>query len=434
MTERLSSVDASWYRMDEGTNTADIVALITFEEPLDIERVKRIVTQRFSEFPQFSMRVVDPGAGLPYWEEAPDFNITDHIQHTKLQTGTKEELQTFVSGILTQNLHRDRPLWEVHVVDNVVGGGAIVAKIHHCLGDGFALVGVLLSLTDEAIDAPTPAMDAVVESGHTRIVDNLVGIAKNPKQVVEAAKLSGRAAASLGELLLMPFDPDSTLRADLTGIRKAAWSHGIDLQRFKDLARKHGGTINDILLTVLSGALRNWLIARGDTDLDAVRAIVPINLRPADEMGKELGNKFGIVFFEMPIGKTTPTDRFASVRATMNALKQSPQAIVSFGLFAGFGVVPDVVEHVATDIFTRKGSLVVTNVPGPREKITLAGKTVDHVMFWVPHPALLGLGISLLSYAGEVRIGVRADTSITTDPSELIEAFEAELAVLEGTG
>jgi diacylglycerol O-acyltransferase len=426
MSEFLSPVDAAWFRMDTRVNTADIVALITFAGEVEPENVEDVVTRKFGTFRQFTHRVRDPGAGLPHWEEMPDFAITDNIHRHRLQAGTREELQEFVSGVLTRDLAHDRPLWELHIIQNVVGGSAVVAKIHHALGDGFALVGVLLSLADGAPEPPKSAMDDVVVSGG--LLHGLRDLVANPDEAVQLARTAGRAATTLGELLLMPFDRETGLRTELTGIRKAAWSHGIDLEHFKAVASATGGTINDVLLTILAGAVRHWLADRGvQVDDGEIRAMVPVNLRPIEDLGKELGNRFGLVFFDMPIDRATIDDRAEAVRAAMNKLKASPQAVVALGVLASVGVLPEVVEHLATDVFAKKASMVVTNVPGPRSRLRLAGMEVDHVMFWVPHPATLGLGVSLLSYAGEVRIGVRADTAVATEPAELITWFEREL-------
>lgn len=432
----LSPVDATWYRLDEAGNTADIVALITFNAPLDADHVREVVEARFACYRQFSQRVADPlGAGLPHWEEAPDFAIADHIYRNRLEDGTKEELQAFVGEILTKELDRSRPLWQIHLVDNVGEGGAIVAKIHHCLGDGFALVGVLLTLSDYG---PQPGREVAERSesgvGLHDAWHRVSEVAHHPGVLVEHLRTGGKVARGVGELMLMPFDSESSLVRPLTGVRRAAWSHGIALERFKELAHTHGCTVNDVLLAGLAGALRHWMEAQGDRpDELSIRAIVPVNLRPIEEMGKELGNQFGLVFLDLPVGQCEGEQRLAAVHEAMQKLKESGQVLSSLVLLGALGVVPEVVEHFAADIFTRKGSLVVTNVPGPREKICVADKEVEHLMFWAPHAARLGLGVSLLSYASEVHIGVRADTGVMAAPQELVEAFEQEIGRLEGS-
>jgi diacylglycerol O-acyltransferase / wax synthase len=430
----LSPVDTAWYRLDEAGNTADIVALITFGAELDHEQVEETVAKRFSQYPQFSQRIADPlGAGLPHWEEAPDFRISDHIHHKRLESGTKQELEDFVSDVLTLELDRTRPLWQIHIVDNVEGGSAIVAKIHHCLGDGFALVGVLLTLSDFG-PAPGAQVEASTheDTGIRAALHSASDLLHHPERLIEQARTGGRVALGLGELMLLPFDSPSCLVRPLTGIRRAAWSSGFELSRFKAIAHNHDCTVNDVLLGALAGALRHWMTEQGDQpDELSIRAVVPVNLRPIEEVGKELGNQFGLVFLDLPVHKGEPTSRLEAVHASMQHLKDGVLAMSSVIILGALGMVPAVVEHLAADVFTRKGSLVVTNVPGPRETIRLAGSPVDHLMFWVPHAARLGLGVSLISYAGEVRIGVRADTGVLPRPELLVEAFEREIERLE---
>lgn len=414
----LSPVDTAWYRLDEGRNTADIVALITFAERLDAFHVVEIIETRFSHYTQFCSRVVDPlGAGLPHWEEVEDFRITDHIHQTRLGSGTMDELQDMVGTILTQNLKRDRPLWEIHIVDNVGEGGAIIAKIHHCLGDGFALVDVLLSLSDTPTEVETAATHHDHHEAHTGLLEQL--------------QFGAKVAAGIAELMVLPFDTPSSLVKPLTGVRRAAWSDAIPLSTFKNLAKAHHCTVNDVLLSALTGALRKWLATHGDSLEEAsITAIVPVNLRPEGQSTQELGNQFGLVFLGLPVRKGNPLEHLADIHESMCAIKDSVLAASSVVVLGALGLMPDRLEHLAADVFTRKGSLVVTNVPGPRERIQIAGKEVDHLMFWVPHAALLGLGVSLLSYAGEVRIGVRVDTGMCEHPETLIHVFHEAIDAL----
>lgn len=413
----LSPVDTAWFRLDEGRNTADIVALITFAEPLDALRVVEVIERNFAHYTQFCSRVVDPlGAALPYWEEVPDFRITDHIHQIRLGTASKEALEELVGTILTQNLKRDRPLWQIHIVDNVGEGGAIIAKIHHCLGDGFALIDVLLNLSDSPQQKEVQEPVSTHEN-HTGLLDHL--------------QFGAKVVEGIAELVALPFNTPSSLVQPLTGVRRAAWSNGIPLSQFKDIARAHHCTVNDVLLSALTGALRSWMKGRGDhVDEQSITALVPVNLRPAGQSTKELGNQFGLVFLDLPVHVSDPREHLQDIHKDMGSIKESALAVSSVVVLGALGLLPDRMEHLAADIFTRKGSLVVTNVPGPRQRIQIAGKEVDHIMFWVPHAGLLGLGVSLLSYAGEVRIGVRVDTGVCGNPESLVNAFHDALTAL----
>jgi WS/DGAT/MGAT family acyltransferase len=196
----------------------------------------------------------------------------------------------------------------------------------------------------------------------------------------------------------------------------------------KAIARAHEATVNDVLLGALTGALRTYLLSRGERP-SRMRAIVPVNLRPpSDAIDEELGNWFGLVFLELPVDLDDRTARLCELHGDMDRLKRSQEAPVALGLLHLLGRSPGAVEDLAERFFTAKGSLVVTNVPGPREPLSLAGHRLRDLMFWVPHPGpRLGLGVSLLSYAGAVRIGVRADTGVLADPGVIVRAFEDEL-------
>ena len=436
MSDTLGAVDAAWYRLDHQGNAADIVALLTFQAALDFEALTPVLLSHLSRYAPLTHRVVDRRVGSPRWEPVATDSLSQQVRRVRLDEPGDEPLQALVSQILTDTLARDRPLWELHLVERP-SGSAIIAKIHHCLGDGFALVGVLLSLCDSP--RVQGAQAQAQAQGQDQRQDQAPGLP--PEEPSRAAALrealerraqralqGGQVAQTLGELMMLPFDTPSSLRRPLTGRRRAAWSRAIPLSRFKALARERGCTLNDVLLGALSGALRAWLDARGDSpDTQRLRAIVPVNLRAAHDIGQALGNQFGLVFLELPVHEADASDRLRAVHDAMEGLKRGHEAVGSSLVLHALGLAPELIEQLAAEIFTRKGSLVVTNVPGPRQRLTLAGQEVDQLMFWVPHPALLGLGVSLLSYADEVRVGVRADEGITDDPGALVSAFEEEL-------
>lgn len=186
--------------------------------------------------------------------------------------------------------------------------------------------------------------------------------------------------------------------------------------------------MNDFLLAALSAALRRYLIAREGT-ASPIRAIVPVNLRPSDvPMDLEKGNWFGLVFLDLPVDQDTRDRRLTALRRSMERLKRSKEAGVALGILGLMGRAPMVVERIIEAIFAHKASLVVTNVPGPSKPLRLAGSPVRDIVFWVPHPAGFGLGISILSYAGHVRLGFRADTAIVPDPDLLARFFTEELS------
>jgi diacylglycerol O-acyltransferase len=235
-------------------------------------------------------------------------------------------------------------------------------------------------------------------------------------------------------MAILPLARPTVLGRPLTGERRAAWSRALPLRALRDVARARGATVNDVLVASLSGALRGHLAERGeDVDRFDLRALVPVNLRPhlPPALGGELGNVFGLVFLSLPVHAASARDRLALVAARMAELKRSPDAIVSYAVLQLIGHLPGPLEWLVTEFFSRKASLVVTNVPGPREPLHLAGHLIRRIAFCVPHPAALGLGVSIMSYAGEVRVGARADVGVIPDPHDLVARIGPELAALE---
>jgi len=195
-----------------------------------------------------------------------------------------------------------------------------------------------------------------------------------------------------------------------------------------------GSTVNDILLAAVTGALRRYLESRGESvdGLD-IRVIVPVNLRPPQEQ-ELFGNRFGLVFLSLPIGIQDPIQRLIVLKRRMDEIKASPEAIVALGILAAIGMTPTQLEDLIVTIFGMKGSAVMTNVPGPRRPLYLAGSQIENLMFWVPMPGNLSLGLSIISYAGKVVIGVASDAGLIPDPQSILDAFNVEFEALRRWG
>jgi diacylglycerol O-acyltransferase len=413
----MTASDAAWYRMDRPGNQADIVALLGFDGPLDLDRVRRVVEERLLRLDRFRQRVVPARVGPPAWEPDPGFSLDRHLAEARLGGGA---LRDFVGEVTTSTLDPARPLWRLHVVEDG-GRGALVAKLHHALGDGFALIAVLLSLADGGADdgarrprpAPAPRRGAAAA----------------------AARIGARYLPALARLVALRGDPADVAAVPLSGVRRVAWSGGLPLAPLREAARRRGGTSNDLLVAAVAGALRAHLARAGKDVARAHRAFVPVNLRAARPdlgAGDPLGNEFGLVFLDLPVDVAAREERFDAVRRAIASLRRGADPALTRELLAWCGWLPDAAHHALTRFFARKTSVVITNVPGPRRRIELAGREVTSAMFWVPQPASLALGVSILSYAGEVRIGVRADVALVPEPAELLAGIEAEVAALAG--
>jgi WS/DGAT/MGAT family acyltransferase len=230
----------------------------------------------------------------------------------------------------------------------------------------------------------------------------------------------------LARLLLLWPDRKTIFKGPLNVPKRAAWSAPIPLGDIKLIGGELGGTVNDVLLTAMSGALRRYLEVRGES-VDGLnfRAIVPVDLRkPGTE--EQLGNKFGLVFLSLPVGIVDPEQRLRELRRRMDALKDTLEAPVAYGIVSTIGRLPQAMQDIVVDIFGLKGTAVVTNVIGPGEQLYLAGAPLESLMFWVPQSGRLGLGVSILSYKGQVWLGAITDAGLVPDPDSIISAFHAE--------
>jgi diacylglycerol O-acyltransferase / wax synthase len=452
MRTPLANVDAAWHRMDEPANHMVVTGVLIFDKPVSMKQLRGLLERRLLRFARFRQRVIEPlgGIGSLSWEEDPDFSIHHHLASARLPApGDETALQAFTSELASRAFSRGRPPWRFYLVPRYQGGSALIVRLHHCIGDGLALVHVLLSMAD---GAPEPAEPMRHEADPGDFWDSvrasLAGLAeaalalplragkdalallRNPGRLVRPSAEAANHVASLVRLLLLPPDPRTSFKGPLGRRKRLVWSRSFRLDDFKAAGSATDTTVNDILMTALAGALRRYLLARGAVprELD-VRAVVPVNLRPADE-AHLLGNRFGLVFLSLPLGIQETLARLKELSRRMQALKKSPDAAATWGLLWVMGQLPRPLFDLVVDLFATKATTVVTNVVGPKEAISLLGVRVRQAMFWVPCAGHLGLGVSLLSYAGRVWVGVQADVGLVPDPEQILAGFEEELTAL----
>jgi diacylglycerol O-acyltransferase / wax synthase len=449
---RMTTADVAWLHMDRPTNLMVVNSVMWFDELVDWDRLREVYEERvLTPYPRFRQRVVESRLpfGLPSWEDDPDFDIDHHLIRAQLDPpGDRTTLHRYVSEQLHRPLDRDRPLWEAHLIDGYEGGAAIYTRIHHCVADGIALARLMMSMTDgrpegdlfEPPVAPLPdgpqlggRVRATVSSAvrtSARVVREGAGMVTQPSRAVRLAELATAGSRALARDLLLPPDHRTVLKGRMGPHKHALWSAPIALADVKAIGRAHGATVNDVLCTAVTGALRTYLEHR-DSLADDVRALVPFNLRPLDEpLPRDLGNRFGVVALSLPVGTADRQERLAEVRRRMDRIKSSPEGVVIFGLISVTGMTPVQVEKYLVDFLLSKGSLVLTNVPGPTSPVYLAGSKVAGVMAWVPASGGVALGISIMSYDGKVTVGVSADARLVPDPEVLMEAFDHEVAEL----
>lgn len=423
--EILSPTDAAWFRMDTQRNPADIAVVMTFDAMLDEASLRRVLESRLLPNRRFRMRVVDDGLGPPRWQAEEGFSLDAHVFRARVaEPGDEAALATTVAALISEPFEPSRSPWRVYLLSGAGGGSVLVARLHHCMGDGFALLARLLALSDEELaqqSGPTPAGEGA------------------PPLYARAARLvrdAGATARGLRNLLALPADASSRLRGTLSGQRRVAWSRPIPLATVKAIGRRQGVTVNDVIMAAVAGAVRGYLLEHGE-EPRSLRSVVPVNLRPtAHPVAEVHGNWFGLVFVPLPTEVAERAERLEAIRREMTRLKASKEPLVALGILAALGRSPAVVGTVVRSLFARKATVVVSNVPGPQRVLSLAGREIRDLWFWVPHPSGLACGISILSYAGNLRIGVRTDSGVVPDPDRLVHALEHEISAWaeEGAG
>jgi diacylglycerol O-acyltransferase / wax synthase len=448
--EPLSAVDHAWLRMDQPDNLMIINGCLVLDQNLSRERLRPILEKRLLPIRRFRQRIRYQ-KGDPHWELDSGFDLDTHVLESDLPApGDDAALRAVVSELMSQPLALDRPLWRFHILHGYRDGGSVLmGRLHHSIGDGMALLLVLLSLTDrttqEACDSDDPhnpfidlfrqspqGTEAAQELAREIMPDGM----RLLEQSAEAFKSMGTVVtgvASTGafaRLVGRPSDPKTMFKGPLGVTKRVAWSEPILVADVKAVGQALGGTINDVLISAMTGGLRRYLDRHGQRAHGlSFRAAMPVNLRSIDKMS-ELGNRFGLIFLSLPVGIDDAVERLAELRRRALALKRSAEPVVVYAILKLLGLVPLPVQNLVVKIFGTKATAVMTNVPGPREELYLAGRAIREIFFWVPQSGRLGLGISIISYAGHVRLGLASDAGLVPDPEVVVEGFHAEFEEL----
>jgi WS/DGAT/MGAT family acyltransferase len=280
----------------------------------------------------------------------------------------------------------------------------------------------------------TEAVAGAVKAGRDlfeTVEEGVEEIARLPAQTLSYARQGLGLATEAGHLLLLADDMPTRFRGKQGVAKRVAWAEPLPLPEVRTVGKALGCTVNDVLLSCAAGALRDYLVEKGDP-VDPrleIRATVPVNLRPLEQANR-LGNVFGMVLLTLPIGIENPLERLFELRRRMGELKGSYQAMLALGLLGLLGAGPSIVQASAIRMLTRKASAVVTNVPGPQYPIYWAGARIGEMMFWVPQSGTIGMGISILSYNNRVHFGLVTDFKIIKDPESIIRRFHSEFEKL----
>jgi len=457
--ERMTKVDTAWLRMDSESNLMMIVGVWTLKPGIQYEDLCQRVQERLLKYNRFRQRVVEDAAGAT-WVEDSRFDIANHITREKLPKHAKgqaqQALQKRMGELAMQPLDPKRPLWHFALVEDYEGGSALMVRIHHCIADGIALISVTMSLVDGGAPPPERRRKEAPHGAEDWIADTLIkpltdiavralgaagdgavkslGMLRDPQKgmsgTLDMARLAYQVLSDAAALAMMPDDSKTRLKGKPGRTKRVAWCEPIPLDEVKSVGKALNCSINDVLLSCVAGALGEYLKSLGDdVSGQEIRAMIPVNLRPLDQAYK-LGNRFGLVPLVLPIGVENPIERVYEVRRRMTALKGSTQPLLAFGLLAVAGLLIKPAQEAMLNLFGKKTTAVMTNVPGPREKLKFLGSTLEQSMFWVPQSGDIGLGVSILSYGGGVQFGVITDTALCPDPQKIIDEFEPEFAKL----
>ncbi len=406
--ERMDPADVAWLHMDRPTNLMVVNTVLWFDVPVDQASVLQMFQDRVVwRFRRFRQRVADPALTLapwaaPEWVDDADFALTEHVSRTRLPApGDRRALQRAASDLAGRPLRKDRPLWELHLLDGYGDGSALLLRTHHAIADGGALMQVLLSLADPLDTGEHPGVLPVRDDtpGPPPLLPGPGG--RTAGRAVAAARRAGSAASDLGAVLRAALaDPRraaelaGSARADAAMLRKLgfglaagrnllqgplvsgkqrAWTRPVPLEAVKAAGAVTGSTVNDLMLTAITSALRRYLLEH-DALAEEVIVIVPVDLRPAGEpVPAGLGNEFGLVFVRLPTGETDQGRRRARVKAQMDQVKSSREGVFVYTMLQRMGQLPAAVQNAWVDAFAGKATAIVTNISGPRHRYKSPG-------------------------------------------------------------
>jgi WS/DGAT/MGAT family acyltransferase len=446
--ERLSTLDALFLELEERGAHMHVGACAVFQgPPPPYTDVLRLVEARLSQVPRYRQRVLEVPLkqGRPVWIDETQFDLEYHVRRTALPApGGEAELKKLVGRLFSQQLDRDKPLWELYLVEGVGDGGfAVVSKTHHCMLDGVSGVDLATVLLDAAADSappgePAPWKPRKAPPQTDLLVASLKEQFSHPLRMArealepnsELVQLLGSVASGIKPLLgvfSMGMAPESPLNQPIGPHRRFEMLE-LPLSEIKEVRARLGGTVNDVLLATVAGGLRTWLSDREQPPTADLRVLVPVSMRTAEGRGT-FGNQVTAVFCPLPVTSSDPVERLRKVRESMKAIKESGQAVSAHALsrMADFTPPTLLAQAARLQAVTRVFNLVVTNVPGPQFPLYLLGKKMLHCWPQVPLAAGQAIGVALLSYDGRVGVGLIGDADLAKDLAALGPVMRAAL-------
>ncbi len=448
MSRRMSPGDAVWYLGENRVNPMTISSIMWFDRPLDVELLRERFQQRLLDrHPIMRHRIVPsrlPGV-MPRWVDDRAFDLTRHISEDVLpHPGDQAVLQHWCSEERTIPLDRSRPMWHISVLQGYRGdGSAIHVRIHHSIGDGLAMMALMLTIMDEYDPATVTLHDRSVAhviggaiGTGTQLLAKGAHLARHPGEAVDLARDGVEMAEWAGRLLAPQLVERTVLQGQPDGSKRMAWDpDGFPLAEVKRTARANEATINDLLMTVMSGALHRYLVERGAL-VDDIAMMIPVNLRrPGQPLPRNLGNRIGLLPLRLPVRPEDPRERLQLLQQRMNELKQSPAPLVSRLLIVTTTMFTPVIERGIHRLNQLRSTGVLTNVPGPPMPLHIGGAELLGTIGWGGMTAHLNLSAAFVSLNGSIFPGLVTDAAITPDPELILDHLHGEYAsVVERLG
>jgi len=452
--DRLTSIDASFLTNESPTSHMHIGGVTIFEGPPPAyDDLLAHVESRLHLVPRYRQKLAFPPAetGRPFWVDDPQFNLVYHVRHSALPApGDEAVLRRMASRVFSQQLDRTKPLWELWLVEGLRKRRfALISKTHHALVDGISGVDIATVLFDvkpvpepakperEWIAEPRPSGATLAARGVESLAKAPLGAARRLASAVSSPKAAARqiqdAAEGVGEVAWEFANPapDLPLNAPIGPHRRFTWVRG-ELADFKRIKSELGGTVNDVVLTVVAGALRRWLHARSvRTEGLELRALVPVSIRAMDARG-ELGNQIAAVRGPLPVYVDDPVARLRTVRESMDGIKASKKALGAevISRFNDFAPPTLLAQAARINFSTRLFNLIVTNVPGPQIPLYVLGREMLDIFPVAFLPENHALAIAIMSYNGKIDFGLLGDYDSMSDILLISEGIEAEVKQL----
>ena len=455
--DRMSPLDASFLHMEDGVSHMHIASVAIFEGPApEHADILRMVESKLPLVPRYrqTVRFVPLQLGRPVWADDPHFNIDYHVRSTALASpGHDDQLRTLVGRVMSQQLDRSKPLWEMWMVEGLESGHwALLSKTHHCMVDGVSGTDLLTVVLDQE---PEPARVAPVayepgdQPDRLRLVaDALRERVASPYEQLRGLRAATRAPRQVGEQLLdvakgvrslsglVSRTPESTLNGPIGPHVRWAWARST-LADVKLVRAGLGGTVNDVVLAAITNGFRELLQSRGESTDRVVRTLVPVSVRAKGSGGPAGGdgtfnNKVSAMFAALPVSIDDPRERLDAIRAQMADLKESNQAVAGEALTSLTGFAPPELLALGTRVFSRipqrNVNTVTTNVPGPQFPLYAAGRKMLEAFPYVPLAGSVRIGVAIFSYNGMISFGVTGDYDTTEDIAVLCDGIEQGMA------